>query len=669
MQPDAFSFDLQQLAVQWTRFVENRSLLPGIDPLVGNSWRRCAPLLNPFAQPPLARLNPDTLQRVLISQFDLIAIARPLMEDINQFIEGGESLMALLDSTGCVLATLGSPAIVQRAHRMGLTAGTFWDEGRVGTNAFALAQIERTPALVIGAEHYLTCFHDLVDAAAPIFHPNGYPAGVIGLLCDVQRSHPHTLGIVVAAARAFENQLAADSFTLDSNRHLTLLNATLESITEGVLAWDVHGTVTQLNKQAARLLGLNPYALVGHALRQVVQIPADIQALLDRGENVHGREVELLVHGRPVPCVLSLVPIQVGAEKRAGYLATLQPIEQIHDLYHRLAGTQATLTLDDIKGQSAPVQRVRQQARTAARGRGNVLLQGESGVGKHVVARAVHNASTRASGPFVAVNCRAIPRDLFLSEFLGYEGGAFSGARAEGRPSKFELAAGGTLFLDEVDAIPREFQSALGRVIETGEVMRLGGTRTIAVNLRIIASTDVNIDDLVAEGNFQANLLYRLSSIVIDIPPLREHREDLPELIETILARMGRNTNGAAVVTPAALETLMLYPWPGNVRELENVMERASSQAPLGQPIDFIHLPDAVRHSSVIVPTRERVEPVLSFDEWSREGIIRAGWATQGNAAQMAALLGISRTTLWRKMKTYNLDIHAFQIDSNNVSK
>jgi transcriptional activator for dhaKLM operon len=669
MQPDAFPVDLAQLTRQWTRFVENRVLPPGIDPLVSNSWRRCAPLLNPYAQPPLARLNPDTLQRVLISQFDLIAIARPLMEDINQFIEGGDSLIALLDSTGCVLAVLGSPGILERAGRFGLAPGTFWDEGRVGTNAFALAQVERTPALVMGPEHYLTCFHDLVDVAAPIFHPNGYPAGVIGLLCEAQRGHPHTLGIVVAAARALDNQLAADSFTLDANRHLTLLNATLESISEGVLAWNTHGVVTQLNKQAARLLGLNPYAVVGHSLRQVVHIPAEIQALVDRGENIHSREAELLVHGRPVQCVLTLVPIQAGAENPAGYLATLQPIEQIHDLYHRLAGTQATLTLEDIKGQSASVQRVRQQARTAARGRGNVLLQGESGVGKHVVARAIHNASARAGGPFVAINCRAIPRDLFLSEFLGYEGGAFSGARAEGRPSKFELASGGTLFLDEVDAIPREFQSALGRVIETGEVMRLGGTRTIPVNLRIIASTDVDIDNLVVEGNFQANLLYRLSSIVIDIPPLRSHREDLPELIETILARMGRGASGAAVVTPAALAVLMLYPWPGNVRELENVMERASSQAPLGQPIDIVHLPEAVRRSSVIVPTRERVEPVLSFDEWNREGIIRAGWATQGNAAQMAAMLGISRTTLWRKMKAYNLDIHTFQSDGNGISR
>ncbi len=669
MQPNAFPVDSEQLARQWTRFVETRFLLPGIDPLISNSWRRCAPLLNPYAQPPLARLNPDTLQRVLISQFDLIAIARPLMEDINQFIEGGESLIALLDSTGCVLAVLGSPGILERASRIGLMPGTFWDEGRVGTNAFALAQVERTPALVIGPEHYLACFHDLIDAAAPIFHPNGYPAGVIGLLCEVHRSHPHTLGIVVAAARALDNQLAADSFTLDANRHLTLLNATLESITEGVLAWDVHGVVTQLNKQAARLLGLNPYALVGHPLRQVVQIPAEIQALVDRGENIHSREAQLLVHGRPMQCILTLVPIQAGAENPAGYLATLQPIEQIHNLYHRLAGTQATLTLEDIKGQSASVQRVRQQARTAARGRGSVLLQGESGVGKHVVARAIHNASARAGGPFIAINCRAIPRDLFLSEFLGYEGGAFSGARAEGRPSKFELAAGGTLFLDEVDAIPREFQSALGRVIETGEVMRLGGTRTIPVNLRIIASTDVDIDNLVAEGNFQANLLYRLSSIVIDIPPLRSHREDLPELIDTILARMGRSADGTAVVTARAMEILMLYPWPGNVRELENVMERASSQAPLGQAIDIVHLPDAVRHSSVIVPTRERVEPVLSFDEWNREGIIRAGWATQGNAAQMAAMLGISRTTLWRKMKAYDLKIHTFQGESSDVSK
>ncbi|MFZ1402298.1 MAG: sigma 54-interacting transcriptional regulator [Anaerolineae bacterium] len=664
MQPTSYPLDLQILTARWRTFIETRAQPDAVDPVVVSSWRRCAPLLNPFAQPQLARLNEQALRRLLISQFDLLAIARPVMEDIFQVIEGDRSLMVLLDNTGCVLLTLGDAHMEEEATRLGLTPGTYWDEGRVGTNAFALVLAERMPAQVVGAEHFLACFHHLVDAAAPIFQPSGRPIGVLGILGLGSMSHSHSTGIVVAGARALENQLAADVMHLDANAHLTLLNATMESIAEGVLAWDRDGIVTQMNRQAAELLTLNPRLVVGHPLQRYVQAPADLREAMELGKPLRDVEAHLLVNGRPVYCMLNLKPIRIGDAPPIGFLATLQPIQQIHQIFYRLSGAQAAMTFDDLKGKSADIQRVRNQARGAARGRGNVLLQGESGVGKHVVARAIHNASSRANGPFIAVNCRAFPRDLFLSEFLGYESGAFSGARVEGRPSKFELAFGGTLFLDEVETIPLEFHSVLGRVIETGEVMRLGGTRVIPVNVRVISSTDTDLDSLVAEGAFQANLVYRLSSIVIDMPSLRQRREDLPELIDTILGRMhASQPANAATVTPQALHLMKKYPWPGNIRELESALERASSLVASGQPIDVAHLPESVRRGAVIVPTREKAEPVLNMDEWNREALIRAGWATHGNLTEMAHLLGISRTTLWRKMRFFNLTAHHFQPD------
>ncbi len=670
MQPASYPFDLQALDERWRSFVQTRVLPDAGDPAVLNSWRRCAPLLNAFGQPHLARLNEQGLRSLLINQFDLLAIARPLMEDIHQFIEGSSSLIILFDSAGCVLLTLGDADMEAEAGRIGLTSGVYWDEGRMGTNAFALALTERTPSCIVGAEHYLACFHHLLDAAAPIFHPSGRPIGVLGILSLAAVGHPHSLGVATAGARALENQLAADVMHRDANTHLTLLNATVDAIAEGVLVWDQHGVITQMNRQAAQLLGLQPQSAVGHPLQRFIQAPPDLREAIVQGQPLSNVEAHLLVNGRPVHCMMNLKPIRAGQEPAAGVLATLQPIQQIHQIYHRLSGAQATLTLDDLKGQSPSIQRVRQQARAAARGRGHVLLQGEPGVGKHVVARAIHNASSRAQGPFIAVNCRAFPRDLFLSEFFGYEGGAFSGARAEGRPSKFELAHGGTLFLDEVEAIPLEFHSALGRVIETGEVMRLSGTHVIAVNVRVISSTDTDLDQLVAEGTFQANLLYRLSSIVIEMPPLRQRSDDLPDLIETILARMGRRRSASPGVTEEALRLMKKYPWPGNVRELETALERACSLLSGDQPIDVAHLPESVRRGAVIVPLRERVEPVLNLDEWNREAIIRAGWATQGAVVEMAQLLGISRTTLWRKMRAFNLDPREFKIAGNeNVAK
>ncbi|MFZ1466383.1 MAG: PAS domain-containing protein, partial [Anaerolineae bacterium] len=304
MQPTSYPLDLQILTARWRTFIETRAQPDAVDPVVVSSWRRCAPLLNPFAQPQLARLNEQALRRLLISQFDLLAIARPVMEDIFQVIEGDRSLMVLLDNTGCVLLTLGDAHMEEEATRLGLTPGTYWDEGRVGTNAFALVLAERMPAQVVGAEHFLACFHHLVDAAAPIFQPSGRPIGVLGILGLGSMSHSHSTGIVVAGARALENQLAADVMHLDANTHLTLLNATMESIADGVLAWDRDGIVTQMNRQAAELLTLNPRLVVGHPLQRYVQAPADLREAMELGKPLRDVEAHLLVNGRPVYCML-----------------------------------------------------------------------------------------------------------------------------------------------------------------------------------------------------------------------------------------------------------------------------------------------------------------------------------------------------------------------------
>ena len=271
------------------------------------------------------------------------------------------------------------------------------------------------------------------------------------------------------------------------------------------------------------------------------------------------------------------------------------------------------------------------------------------------MARAIHNESARAEGPFVSVNCRALPRDLVVGEFLGFEAGVLRGS--QGQPSKFELAHGGTLHLEEVDALPLEMQGALLRVIDSGEVMRLGGSRVIPVDVRFIVSASVNLERHVINGEFRADLFYALSRISIHLPALRDRMADLPLIVNATLDRLRRQSGRRVEVSNEALQLLRHYRWPGNVRELENALERAAVLADSGI-IEAQHLPDSIRGRGW---PGEPIEYVPALHEAEYEAILRAASACQGNLTKMAEMLGIGRTTLWRKIKASNIRVEDFR--------
>jgi len=285
-----------------------------------------------------------------------------------------------------------------------------------------------------------------------------------------------------------------------------------------------------------------------------------------------------------------------------------------------------------------------------------VLLRGEGGVGKNHLARAIHNDSERGHMPFLAINCRAIPHELMISEFMGQE----QGSNVDGRPSKFELANGGTLMFDQIESLSLEMQAALLHVIETGHVMRLGSSRSIPVDVRIIGATSDDLEKLVAAGHFVSHLYYRFGVFNITIPPMRERTEDIPLLAERFLARISLRDGRAAWIDDEATAVLRRYPWPGNVRELESILERALHHSS-DNIIHVADLPETIRSGRLVIANSPQAEPVLTTIEAEREAIIRAGWACQGRLTEMSQQLGIGRTTLWRKMKRFNLSPGQFK--------
>lgn len=291
-----------------------------------------------------------------------------------------------------------------------------------------------------------------------------------------------------------------------------------------------------------------------------------------------------------------------------------------------------------------------------------VLLGGESGVGKDLVARAIHEHSLRFRGPFVKINSTAIPENLLESELFGYEKGAFSGA-VSSKPGKFELADGGTLFLDEIGDVPPSIQVKLLRVLQEREFERLGGTKTLKVDVRLIAATNRNLRAALEQGTFREDLYYRLNVVPIDIPPLREHREDIPGLAGLFAERFARESKKPAPsISPAAMQVLVDYLWPGNVRELQNVIERAVTLAP-GPALDVsdIQIDSAPARSG---PSATLLPPGMSLDQFEEAAIREALRSAGGNKSQAARSLGLSRNALRYRLDKMGLSDPADSSDS-----
>lgn len=313
-----------------------------------------------------------------------------------------------------------------------------------------------------------------------------------------------------------------------------------------------------------------------------------------------------------------------------------------------------------IIGESAPLREVFALIEKVAPSPTTVLVTGESGTGKELVARALHERSPRADGPFIQINCGAIPENLFEAELFGYEKGSFTGA-VTSKPGRFEIADGGTLFLDEVGELPKDMQVKILRALQQGQIDRVGGVRTLDVDVRVIAATNVDLAQAVAAGEFREDLFYRLNVIPIHLPPLRERYEDIPLLVEHFLRRFNeRLGKDVKRVAPDALAALLEHNWPGNIRELENLMERSvlliegdtihlsdlpglrrgSAPAPQGEDLDEMGLKEYVRvHTAKL--ERVRIQRVLEAED--------------GNVTRAARRLGISRKSLQTKMKEYGL--------------
>jgi transcriptional regulator of acetoin/glycerol metabolism len=622
---------LREARRQW---LEEGELARGlISPGLQASWRRSRDFgLVPDGRVPGApHASGAQLARALEHRRALVAHARPVMEFLCAQIRDSNSMVILADPHGMLLHALGDAGFTDKAARVALRPGAIWHEQWRGTNAIGTALADGSAVVVHGAEHYLERNAFLTCAAAPIVDPAGQLLGVLDISGDHRGYHPHTLGLVRSSACMIEHQLFEAQHGSALRLRLHAQPEGIGTVTEGLLALSDEGWIVGANSVALEMLGLQRGAIGGLCIERV--LPGGLSGLLNNGRATR------------LPTALRRDDGRVLWVRLDGGRASVFSGGTRHVPPAAPADALAALDTGD-----ATMQAVIGRARRVIDKPIALLLQGESGVGKELFARACHGSSPRGSGPFIAVNCAALPETLIEAELFGYRPGAFTGAGRDGAPGRIREAHGGTLFLDEIGDMPLAMQARLLRVLQERSVTALGGGKPVAVDFQLVCATHRRLREEVDAGRFREDLYYRINGLALALPALRE-RGDLSALVASMLREHapGRELQ----LAPDVAAAFARFRWPGNLRQLCNVLRTACALMSDDESlIDWSHLPDDVAEELVGQPRQRGVQDV-DTDLRLQAGrcVQQAVRACNGNLSEAARRLGISRNTLYRKLR------------------
>ncbi len=456
----------------------------------------------------------------------------------------------------------------------------------------------------------------------------------------------------------------------EARRQLEMFELILDNIYNGIMVTDAKGYVTHFNKPYGQFLGLDPEKQIGKHCTDVIENtrmhivaktgkPEINQSHRIKGQNMVVQRIPIWKDGKVIAVFGQVMFKDIkDVSKLANKLSMLESKVKLYE--EELITLRSTrYTFDSIIGTSQAIGILKKEALSAATNQFPVLITGDSGTGKELFAQAIHHASPRKLYPFVRINCSAIPKDLLESELFGYEKGAFTGAKSEGKPGKFEIANHGTVFLDEIGDLPLEMQPKLLRVVEEKEFERVGGTQVIRSDFRLIAATNQNLEDMLSDGRFRKDLFYRLNVIPLNIPPLRERKNDIIPLARHFMQQMAQEAAIYEIkMGPEAEKAFKRHDWPGNVRELLNVLERILSSIET-DTIRLVDLPFYLHRTQKKSPQQDHtsIKEVQALAE--KEAIRYALKESNNNKVKAAKILGIHRTLLYKKMKKYDISLNS----------
>jgi transcriptional regulator of acetoin/glycerol metabolism len=624
-----------------------------MSPAIALSWRRCALdySIDPGRHYAPSVIDAHSLARRCEQYADLVQIASAEIDWLHGYIAKSGYALVLTDVSGVLLYEKTDVALTDTFRSAGLMCGADWSERREGTNGIGTCIAEDRAITVHLDEHFRACHIGLSCCGAPIRDPSGSLVAVLDASSPSAQTTragvAHTMALVNLSARLIEKCLFLRHF---QDSAVFRFHARPEFVNlqhDGAIALAPDATVVAVDETAMQLLNASDRStLIGRSINDIFDVSA--AEWIEPSQRDHG---EL----RPVRDVAIGRRFFASLDRGAGQMhrrtsshpqlnAAVQPAGVMQLEPH--TGRRSLLTLEELAGEDPQMQRNVRSAHRIAKVNVPVMIQGPTGAGKEVFARALHAASDRATHPFVALNCAAIPESLIESELFGYRSGAFTGARREGMRGKILQSSGGTLFLDEIGDMPLGLQTRLLRVLEEQEVVPLGSETPVKVDLRVISASHRNVRDMIGRAEFREDLYYRLNGITLELPPLAA-RTDKERLIREFLAAETSDGRPAAIEV-AAFKQLLAYPWPGNVRELRNVIRTALAICD-GGVVRLRDLPSELRDVS---RPASAPEPSPSSD---REVLLRCIHECDGNMSLTAKRLGISRNTLYRRCK--RLDI------------
>lgn len=628
----------QSLAVARRHLLDSGLVPDGLlSDMVADSWRRSLNAgLDPWALDAKApHISAGQIAEMREREQELIDYAMPAMTYLASQTQDSGSIIALANSHGVLMHTCGDANFADRASRAHISPGASWNETHRGTNAVGTALVLGSPIVVTGSEHFFVCHDFLTCSAAPISDSCGQLVGVLNISGIRSSCHPHTFGLVRATAQMIENRLFIARHGADVRLHFHPLAEGIGTLAEGVIAVNYDGW----------LIGANASGL----------------ALLSRGASDLGRvRIDELI-GLGIDALITWVmrnpdePLFIPSGREGGlYFRIERSLPPTAVVMSRVeGGADSSMPSDALQQLDTGDSRMKiavARARRVMNKNIPILIYGESGVGKELFARALHQSGPRKNGPFVALNCAALPENLIEAELFGYVGGAYSGARKEGAPGLIREANGGTLFLDEIGDMPYSLQARLLRVLQERVVQPLGGGRPISTDFALISATNCQLIEAVDGGRFRSDLYYRINGMTITLPPLRE-RSDFKLLVMSLLGTF--ESKRRIELSPSVAKAFAKHYWPGNIRQLANVLQTCCALLEEHERvIEWMHLPEDLicEFERQVNAGSKKLHPGTLHSKVEK-AILQALETTQGNVADAARRLGISRTTLYRRLK------------------
>ncbi|GLH22427.1 sigma-54-dependent Fis family transcriptional regulator [Pseudomonas atacamensis] len=598
------------------------------DAIVQTSWQRCRAFgLDHQSAPAFDQLPAAGIARLLDSHHSLVQTThQEVLPYYENILSNSNCLIMLADNQGQVLTSWGTQRFIEPNLARGFQAGASWMERSSGTNAIGTALACEQAVHIEHDEHFLKANRFMTGSAAPIFDAERKVIAVLDVSSDSYLPPSHTLGMVKMMSQTVENRLILNLF---HGQHFQLTFNTglnnLDSQWAGLLIFDESGQVLSANRRADNLLGVRLSRVSVESLFKV--------SLLELINQPEGLPFALQTSGRNrFQCLLKR-PKQAPVQARV-FVAEDKPAPA------------SAISLNTLHFGDSRVEKAVRQAERLLEKDIPLLIHGETGVGKEVFVKALHQASSRSKQAFIAVNCAAIPAELVESELFGYEKGAFTGANRKGSIGLIRKADKGTLFLDEIGDMPLPTQARLLRVLQERCVQPVGSSELFPVDLRIISATNRSLREQVQLGRFREDLYYRIGGLTLELPPLRE-RSDKQALFKRLWEQHREPTQWAGL-SPEVLELFEKHPWPGNLRQVSSVMQVALAMAE-EQPVRPEHLPDDFFVDLEMEPV-ETAAP-LGLDLNDVEALNRELKAAGGNISHLARRLGVSRNTLYKRLR------------------